>query len=101
MTDSMSYPSSEMHATARTLRTTLDSAWAHHVQILKKSILEPATELGNKVAIPFQTDITTWNQSMLECYDALYALASTLDGGATIMPEQDQGIAKGFQREEL
>jgi hypothetical protein len=38
---------------------------------------------------------------MLECYDALYALASTLDGGATIMPEQDQGIAKGFQREEL
>ena len=69
-----------MHATAGTMRTTLDTAWAQHVQILNKSILEPATELGNKVAIPFQTDISTWNQSMLECYNALYALAYTLDG---------------------
>ncbi len=59
MTDSMSYQSPEMHATARTIRTTLDTAWAQHVQILNKSILEPATELGNKVALPFQSDVNT------------------------------------------
>ncbi len=98
MIDKVSYPISHMTTTAGTLRTSLDTTWAHHIQILNTAILEPATQLGSKVAGPFSDDVIVWGQKMQECYDALHLLADTLETSAAAMSEQDQSAGQNLQQ---
>jgi hypothetical protein len=85
---------------SRALRTNLDMSWAQHMQILHNAMLEPATQLGSKVAGPFSDDVQVWGQRMQECYDALHILASALETNAVAMSEQDQSTGQNWQQME-